>query len=42
MKSEQVEGVVEKLAGRAQTTVGKFFGDSKLETEVRDAKLQVN
>ena len=31
MKSEQVEGVVEKLAGRAQNAVGKFFGDSKLE-----------
>ncbi|WP_426215230.1 CsbD family protein [Pseudomonas sp. DWRC2-2] len=33
MKSEQVEGVVEKVAGKAQSAVGKLFGDSKLEAE---------
>jgi uncharacterized protein YjbJ (UPF0337 family) len=33
MKSEQVEGVTEKLAGKAQSAVGRLFGDSKLEAE---------
>lgn len=33
MKSEQVEGVAEKLAGKAQSAVGKLMGDSKMETE---------
>lgn len=33
MKSEQVEGVAEKLAGKAQSAVGKLLGDSKLEAE---------
>lgn len=33
MKSEQVEGVTEKLAGKAQSAVGKLFSDSKLEAE---------
>ncbi|MFS0828119.1 MULTISPECIES: CsbD family protein [Pseudomonas] len=33
MKSEQVEGVVEKVAGKAQNVAGKIFGDSKLEAE---------
>jgi uncharacterized protein YjbJ (UPF0337 family) len=33
MKSEQVEGVVEKVAGKAQSAVGKLLGDSKLEAE---------
>jgi uncharacterized protein YjbJ (UPF0337 family) len=33
MKSEQVEGVAEKLAGKAQSTVGKLIGDSKMEAE---------
>lgn len=33
MKSEQVEGVAEKVAGKAQNAVGKLFGDSKLEAE---------
>ena len=33
MKSEQVEGVVDKVAGKAQSAVGKLFGDSKLEAE---------
>ncbi len=33
MKSEQVEGVVEQVAGKAQSAVGKLFGDSKLEAE---------
>jgi uncharacterized protein YjbJ (UPF0337 family) len=33
MKSEQVEGVVEKVASKAQSAVGKLFGDSKLEAE---------
>lgn len=33
MKSEQIEGVTEKLAGKAQSAVGKLFGDSKLEAE---------
>ncbi|MDL2185715.1 CsbD family protein [Pseudomonas sp. ChxA] len=33
MKSEQVEGVVDKVAGKAQSAVGKLFGDSKLEVE---------
>lgn len=33
MKSEQVEGVVEKLAGKAQSAVGKLIGDSTIEVE---------
>lgn len=33
MKSEQVEGVAEKLAGKAQSAVGRLLGDSKLEAE---------
>ncbi|KTC43665.1 hypothetical protein AO262_01800 [Pseudomonas fluorescens ABAC62] len=33
MKSEQVEGVAQKLAGKAQGAVGKLFGDSALEAE---------
>ncbi|NHW99329.1 MULTISPECIES: CsbD family protein [Pseudomonas] len=33
MKSEQVEGVAEKLAGKAQSAVGKLMGDSKMEAE---------
>ena len=33
MKSEKVEGVAEKLAGKAQSTVGKLIGDSKMEAE---------
>jgi len=33
MKSEQVEGVAEKLAGKAQSAVGKLLGDSTLEAE---------
>lgn len=33
MKSEQVEGVVEQVAGEAQNAVGKLFGDTKLEAE---------
>ena len=33
MKSEQVEGVVEKVAGKAQSAVGKLLGDSKIEVE---------
>ncbi|MBC3199591.1 CsbD family protein [Pseudomonas poae] len=33
MKSEQVEGVAEKLAGKAQSAVGKLIGDSKMEAE---------
>ncbi len=33
MKSEQFEGVAEKVAGKAQGAVGKLFGDSKLEAE---------
>jgi uncharacterized protein YjbJ (UPF0337 family) len=33
MKSEQVEGVAEKLAGKAQSAVGKLIGDSTLEAE---------
>lgn len=33
MKSEQVEGVAEKLAGKAQGAVGKLLGDSKLQAE---------
>ena len=33
MKSEQVEGVAEKLVGKAQGAVGRFLGDSKLEAE---------
>lgn len=33
MKSQQVEGVVDKVAGKAQSVVGKLFGDSKLEAE---------
>lgn len=33
MKSEQVEGVVEKLGGKAQSVVGKLMGDSRLEAE---------
>lgn len=33
MKSEQVEGVAEKLAGKAQGVVGKLLGDSKIEAE---------
>ena len=42
MKSEQVEGVVEKVAGKAQSAVGKLFGDSKLEAKVLVAKLLVS
>lgn len=33
MKSDQVEGVAEKVAGKAQSAVGKLFGDSKLGAE---------
>jgi uncharacterized protein YjbJ (UPF0337 family) len=33
MKSEQVEGVAEKLAGKAQSAVGKLIGDSRLDAE---------
>ncbi|MHA3737162.1 CsbD family protein [Pseudomonas sp. Eth.TT006] len=33
MKSEQVEGVAQKLAGKAQSTVGRLLGDSALEAE---------
>lgn len=33
MKSEQVEGVVEQVAGKAQSAVGRLFSDSKLEAE---------
>lgn len=33
MKSEQVEGAAEKVAGKAQSVVGKLFGDSKVEAE---------
>lgn len=33
MKSEQIEGAAEKLAGKAQGAVGKLFGDSKMEAE---------
>lgn len=33
MKSEQVEGVVEKVAGNAQSAVGKLHDDSKTEAE---------
>jgi uncharacterized protein YjbJ (UPF0337 family) len=33
MKSEQVEGVAEKLAGKAQSAVGRLIGDSTLEAE---------
>lgn len=33
MKSEQVEGVVEKVAGKPQSAVGKLLGDSKIEAE---------
>lgn len=33
MKSEQVEGVVEKVAGKAQSAVGRLLGDSKIEAE---------
>lgn len=33
MKSEQVEGVAEKIAGKAQSAVGKLLGDSQIEAE---------
>ena len=33
MKNEQVEGVAENVAGKAQSVVGKLFGDSTLEAE---------
>lgn len=33
MKSEQVEGVAEKLTGKAQSAVGRLLGDSQLEAE---------
>ncbi|MCF5710383.1 CsbD family protein [Pseudomonas syringae] len=33
MKSEQVEGVAEKLVGKAQSAVGRLLGDSQLEAE---------
>lgn len=33
MKTEQVEGTVEKVAGKAQSAVGKLFGDCKLQAE---------
>jgi uncharacterized protein YjbJ (UPF0337 family) len=33
MKNEQIEGIAEKVAGKAQGAVGKLFGDSKLEAE---------
>ena len=33
MKSEQVEGVVEKAAGKPQSAVGKLLSDSKIEAE---------
>lgn len=31
MKNEQIEGIAEKVAGKAQGAVGKLFGDSRLE-----------
>jgi len=33
MKSEQVEGLAEKLAGKAQSAIGSLLGDSRLEAE---------
>ena len=33
MKSEQVEGLAEKLTGKAQSAVGRLLGDSKIEAE---------
>jgi uncharacterized protein YjbJ (UPF0337 family) len=33
MKTEQVEGIVEKAAGKAQGIAGKLLGDRKLEAE---------
>lgn len=33
MKSEQVEGVAERLAGKAQSAVGRLMGDSAIEAE---------
>lgn len=33
MKSEQIEGVAEKLAGKAQGAVGKLLGDSTTEAK---------
>jgi uncharacterized protein YjbJ (UPF0337 family) len=33
MKSEQVEGVAEKIAGKAQGAFGKLVGDESLQAE---------
>ncbi|MCI0913955.1 MULTISPECIES: CsbD family protein [Pseudomonas] len=33
MKSEQVEGVAQKVAGKAQSAVGRLFEDPALEAE---------
>jgi len=33
MKREQVEGVAEKIAGKAQSAVGRFIEDPALEAE---------
>lgn len=33
MKSEQIEGVAEKIAGKAQGVVGKLAGDNSLQAE---------
>ncbi|MBC3483480.1 MULTISPECIES: CsbD family protein [Pseudomonas] len=33
MKSEQIEGVAEKVAGKAQSAVGRLFDDPALEAE---------
>jgi len=33
MKSEQIEGTVEKLGGKAQSALGKLMGDPALEAE---------
>jgi uncharacterized protein YjbJ (UPF0337 family) len=33
MKNEQIEGIAEKVAGKAQGAVGKLFGDSKLQAD---------
>lgn len=33
MKREQIEGVAEKAAGKAQSAVGRLLGDSQMEAE---------
>ncbi|EIK94411.1 CsbD family protein [Pseudomonas sp. M47T1] len=33
MKREQIEGVAEQAAGKAQSAVGRLLGDSTLEAE---------